>query len=90
MGIINLKCEGGRLRNTTKAKKYFCPRANTVNTHHGMRYAGEKLFSNASIQKLIKDSIQDHFHNKNSINYLQIFHLAQLKANTCYPLPSIL
>jgi hypothetical protein len=35
--------------NNKKAKKSFCPRASTGNTHHGMRYAGEKLFSNANI-----------------------------------------
>lgn len=32
-----------------KAKKSFCPRASTGNTHHGMRYVGEKLFSNTNI-----------------------------------------
>lgn len=37
--------------NNKKAKKSFCPRASTGNTHHGMRYAGEKLFSNANVQK---------------------------------------
>lgn len=35
--------------NNKKAKKSFCPRASTGNTHHGMRYAGEKLFSKANI-----------------------------------------
>lgn len=32
-----------------KAKKSFCPRASDGNTHHEMRYAGEKLFSYANI-----------------------------------------
>ncbi len=39
--------------NNKKAKKSFCPRASTGNTHHGMRYAGEKLFSNAKITQNI-------------------------------------
>jgi hypothetical protein len=34
-----------------KAKKSFCPRANTGNTHHGMRYVSSKLFSEAKIKK---------------------------------------
>ena len=36
-----------------KAKKSFCPRASTGNTHHGMRYAGSKLFSDSKIHKII-------------------------------------
>ncbi len=39
--------------NSKKAKKSFCPRASTGNTHHGMRYAGEKFFSNANVTKNI-------------------------------------
>jgi hypothetical protein len=37
--------------NNKRAKKSFCPRASTGNTHHRMRYAGEKLFSNENITK---------------------------------------
>ena len=39
--------------NNKKAKKSLCPRASTGNTHHGMRYAGEKLFSNANISNFL-------------------------------------
>jgi len=35
-----------------KAKKSFCPRASTGNTHHGMRYAGSKLFSTTKVHKI--------------------------------------
>lgn len=45
--------------NNKKAKKSFCPRASTGNTHHGMRYAGEKLFSNANISNFGRKGIAD-------------------------------
>jgi len=35
-----------------KAKKSFCPRANTGSTHHGMRCVDSKLFSSVKIQNL--------------------------------------
>jgi len=41
------------MTNNKKAKKSFCPRANTGSTHQGMRYAGSKLFSIVKIQILI-------------------------------------
>jgi len=43
-------------RRNKKAKKSFCPHANTGNTHHGMRYAGSKLFSNVKVQKIAVNS----------------------------------
>jgi hypothetical protein len=33
-----------------KTKKSFRPRANTGNTHHGMRYASEEPFSSTKVQ----------------------------------------
>jgi hypothetical protein len=36
-----------------KTKKSIRPRANTGNTHQGMRYAGEELFSTTNIQLLV-------------------------------------
>jgi len=36
-----------------KAKKSLRPRASDGNTHHGMRYAGVKLFSSTKIQKML-------------------------------------
>ena len=41
-------------KDNKKAKKSFCPRANTGNTHHGMRKADEKFFSNANVAKVTK------------------------------------
>jgi hypothetical protein len=41
------------MKKNKKAKKSFCPRASTGNTHHGMRYVGSKLFSFVNIRKII-------------------------------------
>jgi hypothetical protein len=48
--------------NNKKAKKSFCPRASTGNTHHGMRYVGEKLFSIANINVFGRNVLHIMFH----------------------------